>query len=621
MDPLTPSLKEAVVKSHVSFWRLIAQELGDRCHTSTDRDFKTVSVRFEREGDSFLTITLPAFGKDFERSLDLGQCDPSLFTGFARRGKLPIFLGGFMDLVFDRVSGSLLDTPDIDAIQAVRQLTLLFGKVLKPCSDAKVEAAMDRYVQCEKEVSEWDDHIRGELLEEFTLMSHLLFVDVFSDLDRKVYRGEIHPRHGPGATADRLTGNGKFDQAEWTTRMESIFPFGDYALPNWRFNYQLERVNFLEPGAERPVRVISVPKTQKTPRIIAIEPTCMQYMQQGLMAEFVNSLESDHVGDNNRPNVVQGMIGFSDQEPNQLLACKGSSDGSLATLDLSDASDRVSNLLVSCMFRERFPFLNWGVQATRSLKADVPGHGVLSLSKFASMGSALCFPIEAMVFLTCVMVGIQRSTGRRLTREDVSLLKGRVRVYGDDIVCPVEHVAAVMEALELFGAKVNHAKSFWTGRFRESCGREYYGGDDVSIVRVRRDFPDNRYDVPGVVSLVELRNQLYMAGLWRTAAQVDEAVVEVLPHYPTVKPTSPALGRHSVCTYEIHMYDLYGTHAPLVMGYAVKSMSPRSPISGEGALLKCLSKKGLLPFEDPRHLERQGRPDAVYLKRRYLSPF
>jgi hypothetical protein len=61
------------MKSPLFLWREVAQELGDWCRVSTVRDFKTVADRTKAEGDSFLTITLPNFGRDLDEALDLGQ--------------------------------------------------------------------------------------------------------------------------------------------------------------------------------------------------------------------------------------------------------------------------------------------------------------------------------------------------------------------------------------------------------------------------------------------------------------------------------------------------------------------------------------------------------------------
>ncbi len=615
------------MKSLMLLWQEVADELATRCSVSTARDLKTVTSRVEHEGVSFLTITLPAYAKDFERSLETGQISPDAFAGFERarsaRG-LPAFLSGFLEIVFDSRCGSLLMSSDfpttrqVEAIYAVRQLTLMFGKMLLDCAPRRIAAALEGYIDCEKEVHRTDEILSPQLLQELREMSVLLFRDVLAQMDNDVYSGNLVPRHGPGATADRLRGNTKFDQQEWTTRLEDYFPYGEFCLPNWRYHSRLRHVDFLEPGAERPVKVITVPKTLKTPRIIAVEPTCMQYTQQAIAMRLVEYLQSDPLlskgGDGG------GMIGFDDQVPNQRMAKEGSLSGKFATLDLSEASDRVSNLHVRTMLCEdRFPWLAGAVQACRSTSADVPGHGIIPLVKFASMGSALCFPVEAMVFTSIVFLGIQRAKGP-LTRRDIQSLARSVRVYGDDIIVPVEYTLSVIQELEAFGYKVNTRKSFWNGLFRESCGKEYYAGQDVSIVRCRRVPPASLTDVRELMSQVSLRNQFYMAGMWKTAAWLDQQLEKILPQYPTVKSDSNVLGRHTLLDYQVDRVSR-DTHSPLVKGYVENSKPPPSKVSGEGALLKWFLKQSEQPFADRNHLERSGRPDAVNIKLRWVSPF
>lgn len=317
----------------------------------------------------------------------------------------------------------------------------------------------------------------------------------------------------------------------------------------------------------------------------------------------------------------QGMIGFTDQTPNQWMAREGSNPSKgLATLDLSEASDRVSNLLVKHLFVEdRFPWISGAVQACRSLTADVPGHGIIPLAKFASMGSALCFPVEAMVFTTLILLGVQKAKGP-LSRSDIRQLSRSVRVYGDDLIVPTHYAHSVIQTLELYGFKVNMRKSFWNGLFRESCGKEYYAGEDVSIVKCRRVLPASLTDVREIVSLVSLRNQFYMAGMWKTAEFLDNRLENLLPHYPTVHPESPVLGRHSLLGYESTRQSKT-TQSPLVKGYVVSSKLPIRRCSGEGALLKWFLKRGEQPFADRNHLERSGRPDAVNIKLRWAQPF
>lgn len=601
------------MKSPIVLWKKIAEESAIRCHTSATMDIKNVQGRVKHEGLSYLTITLPQFGKDFQKALDQGVVAHDMFRGFSKHGGLPRFLGGFLERVFARNTGVLLSDPDIDSILAIRQLTLMFSKILLPCSDAREKDAMSEYVQCEREVKAFDNLLDSDSLLEFRRMSRLLFSPIFSQLDRKIYELDLRPKHGPGATADKLRGNAKYLQRVWPTRLEPYFPVGDYMFPNARyFNEHYDEITFLEPDAEVPVRVISVPKTMKTPRIIAVEPTAMQYAQQAVLEVMIEAIEGD--------SLLNRLLGFSDQKPNQFLAEMGSQSGNLATLDLSEASDRVSNLLVRELMHD-FPHLNGAVQASRSLKADVPGYGILPLSKFASMGSALCFPIEAMVFLCTVCLGIEKELNTRFTnRTHLMDSVGGVRIYGDDIVVPVDSVYSVVDSLEHFGARVGASKSFWIGKFRESCGKEYYDGFDVSIVKVRRLLPTTRKHVPEVISAVSLRNQLYEAGYWETVKWLDQYLVKILKYFPWVADSSSVLGRKSFLGYETQKM-CEKLHAPLVKGWVVSSRLPSDPLDGPGALLKWNLKRGDMPIADRNHLERAGRPRSVDIKPRWAQPF
>jgi hypothetical protein len=602
-------------------WKVIAEESAVRCCTSTTLDWKTVETRSKHEGFSFLTITLANFGKDFERCLDQGYVDPSAFHGFHRKQGLPRFLGGFLDQVFDRGSGVLLDDPNVEAIKEIRQLTLMYSKILLPCSDAREQAAYDGYIKSEQDVGIEDNRRSPIDLEAFRRVSHMLFGKMFLSIDREVYFNYTIPKHGPGATADRLRANAKYRQHTWPSRLEKWFPMELYLLPSPRYYEELAEIDILEPETEIPVRIISVPKTLKTPRIIGIEPTAMQYAQQSLLPLILEGIKDFHLG---------SFLGFDDQTPNQRMAKEGSRTGKLATLDLSEASDRVSNQLVRNLALSEGPTLQ-AIQACRSTKADVPGHGVIPLDKFASMGSALTFPIEAMVFLTIILIGIERSLSTQMTPELLSELRGSVRVYGDDILVPVEHVRSVIDTLELFGARVNRNKSFWNGKFRESCGREYYDGHDVSIVKVRRVLPSSRKHGLEVISMVAFRNLLYWEGYWSTCQWIDCKIRAMLKHFPVVEQTTQALGRESVLPYRAERVNAE-LHRPEIRAYVVRSRLPKSDLEGPGALLKwMLFKQGLRrdersahlpePVLDQHHLTRAGRADAVDIKLGWTTPY
>jgi hypothetical protein len=601
------------MKSLTSLWSVLASELASRCGTSTTKDLNTVLGRVENEGMSFLTITLPTFGKDFQYCLDQGLVSPKSFLSFRKTGScLPSFLRGFTELVFDSGTGILLDDPDVEAIYAIRQLTLIFSKMLLPCTPERERKAMSEYVQCDKEVDYADSILPDSAFAEFGRMGRLLFGRLFTAVDRDIYNLDIVPKHGPGATAERLTSNGKYLTRYWTNRLEKVFHVGDFLYPNCRYVSDCyDDVDFLEPDAELPSRVISVPKTQKTPRIIAIEPSTIQYVQQGILESVTRHTHS---------SFLNGFIGSDSQKPNQLLAQKGSRDGSLATLDLSEASDRVSSKLVKELLANNHLSRD-AIFACRSERASVPGQGIISLNKFASMGSALCFPIEAMVFLTIIFLAIEKEQGCRFTKErDFLPFLGQVRVYGDDLVVPVDCVHTVVDQLEYFGARVGRHKSFWTGRFRESCGKEYYMGSDVSIVKVRNNFPSQRQQVAETISVVSLRNQMYSSGCWKTAAWLDIRIRKILKYFPNVDPSSSALGRTSFLGYDTEKEHEY-LHTPLVKAHVVSPVSPRDLLDGPGAMLKFFLKRGPSPRFDGRHLERAGRPRTVRIKTRWVTPF
>nr|QDH89570.1 MAG: RNA-dependent RNA polymerase [Leviviridae sp.] len=635
------------MKSLMSLWSQLAEESASICCTSASRDINTVAVRVEHEGFSFLTITLPSLGKAVQKWLDQGEVTIHPSFRKDRRGRLPLFLGGFFSRVFDSSSGLLLDNPCTDSIRALRQLTLMFGKIELECSSARKLKSVIGYVECEQEVRLFDRELNERDLAEFVSVSNMLFGGIFTKVDRDIYHGVYSPKHGPGSTADGLKGNQKFNQSVWTERLEySGFAAGENLLPSWRFYDQLAGVDFLEPGAEVPVKVTLVPKTLKNPRVIAMEPTCMQYMQQAVLERLLVYLDND--------DFLSRVIGFDDQTPNQEFARIGSADNRTATLDLSDASDRVSNQLVRAM-TQRWPHLSGAVDATRSRRAELPNGEVIRLAKFASMGSALCFPFEAMVFTTLIFLGIQRSLNTSLTRSAMNNdWSGRVRVFGDDLIVPKDHVHSVVNVLEHFGARVGVDKSFWTGKFRESCGREYFNGHDVSITRVRQAFPTQRQDAKEVISLVSFRNQLYMSGYWKTVSWLDGILEKLLTHFPTIGPKSSLLGRVSFLAENVKAFSAARLHprlqSPVVKGFVVEAKPPKDFLDGTGALLKCLLKldsdgslrhsiacrpssipmdglaavPGALRERSPRvlgkHLERFGRPKSLSIKLGWRSP-
>lgn len=542
------------MKSLVRLAHVILQDAGMMCGTDTQRDYQTVVSRVEDEGLSFLTITLPDFCKAFERALEEKGVGNVMFPGFAkarksRRGvgshaRIPSFLRGIVCQVFDEETGLLLDEPSVTAIFAVRQVCLFFKKIELPCSHKRVRAAYKNFIKIEQEMP-------GE--ESVNERMKLLATDVFNHIFARVMGGmrvkslnySLIPKHGPGATAERISGNRKYEFLSWPERLNQSFPIDQFGVSNpyWLLDTELvNQIDWLSPEQESPVRVITVPKTMKSPRIIAIEPVCMQYAQQGVAISLTTEIESD--------KLLGGQINFSDQLVNRRKALESSKNGRYATIDLSEASDRVPLWLVEQLFRkDRVGHTSdensvvWDIiYACRSARANLPRTSGLTmpleLKKFASMGSALCFPVEAMVFYTLALCGVIQHA----QQADISQVNfvwkyykkyaREVFVYGDDIIVPVDAVQTVRTWLETFGLKVNEAKTFSKGNFRESCGMDAFGGHDVTPCYLRRKPPTNWHDANEIVSYVSLANQLYEKGLWLSAAHVRREVEDLLGPLP-----------------------------------------------------------------------------------------
>lgn len=606
----------------------VLRDCAVECHTDPSGDIKKMSSRIEEEGESFLTLTLPTIAEALERGLESGSLDLTTLTGFTCKRGLPLMLGGFLRQVFDS-DGRLLDKPSVGAIASIRQICLMWKKILLPCAPKRISDAFSTYVETDKEVPDLVDFRASSprLFEAIHYVSRVLWTDVLGDANEIAASRSSYPRHGPGATAERIRGNSKYLLRTWHDRLEEFFPFDQFGVPNpgWlSAEDSASDVTFLSPGAEPPVRVISVPKTMKGPRIIAIEPVCVQYTQQAMMSVIVSALEGH--------SLTGGRIGFSDQSVNQSLALRASKDKSLATLDLKEASDRVPLWGVELML-SGVPDLLGALLACRSTSADVPGHGLIHLRKFASMGSATCFPVEAMFFYTVIVAGRLLSRNGRWTPSMVRKLAKSVYVYGDDILVPVDQVEIVVDSLQATGLKVNTRKSFWTGKFRESCGMDAYDGHRVTPVYVRREPPTTIADAACIISWVSLANQLYLAGFWGSARYVREVVENILGPLPSVSQEAGCLGWHSCRnTVSVHGWDR-SLQRFAVRTYVTRTVWRNDPLSGMAALMKCLLQlenghSAISPVDvlfphgkDGEHLLRSVRSVALSTKRRWASPF
>jgi hypothetical protein len=149
------------------------------------------------------------------------------------------------------------------------------------------------------------------------------------------------------------------------------------------------------------------------------------------------------------------------------------------------------------------------------------------------MGNATTFPVQSLFFLAVALGSLAYVREKRVTTRLIrGLGSSEVRVFGDDIIVPDDCAGATISALTALGLKVNADKTFTTGRFRESCGVDAYGGEDVTTVSVL-DAP--MQGSPGsVVSSVDVHNNLCNKGYLWTAAFIQKtarcAGFNLIPH-------------------------------------------------------------------------------------------
>lgn len=201
-------------------------------------------------------------------------------------------------------------------------------------------------------------------------------------------------------------------------------------------------------------KITLVPKTAKVHRTIAVEPLLNGYVQKGV-DEFL------------RLRLLRYGIDLKDQSRNQRYAYYGSlpSSDPLASIDLSSASDSISVELARDILPPAwFAFLN----AIRS-PAYKLGNTVKRYEKFVSMGNGFCFPLETLIF-TSICVAVYKMHHRPLDS---------ISVYGDDILVRASLAPEVLKTLRLLGFRHNPDKTFLTGPFRESCGADWFLGEDV----------------------------------------------------------------------------------------------------------------------------------------------
>lgn len=315
--------------------------------------------------------------------------------------------------------------------------------------------------------------------------------------------------HGPGAV---------FEKAKLDEKSFNLFSidrvlgkwlgeWGLVALPHLTYDEATEGEGMPRPttwGPSARSRLTLVPKTYKGPRGVFVHPARYVFVQKGIdsaIKEFVRGHED-----------LFRIWNPEDQQQSQDAAFTGSFNGSWGTLDLKDASDRVTLQLICYLFH-RQDYL--ALASTRVDSVELPSGEILRLSMLSPMGDGKTFGVLSLVCIFISLAAIMRERGAvsgvRLTKHSfarsIQECSYYLRVFGDDVAVCSEYYEAVMKALPKAGLKVNATKSFVKGSFRESCGMDAYRGIDVTPLRLKVDVDDVLRD-EDLEGLIEMHNRI-----------------------------------------------------------------------------------------------------------------
>lgn len=215
-------------------------------------------------------------------------------------------------------------------------------------------------------------------------------------------------------------------------------------------------------------------KSQETARTINTEASLEMLLQKGaasiiedLLIKFYN------IDIKKQPKI------------NRMLARLGSLDGSIATIDLKDGSNRKPYELVKfVMPTQAFMTLD-RIRATcmsipKELVDDC-GRSVVKNYMFSTQGNGFTFALQTLLFAVLTEVSYQ-DMGLPVNCHDYP----HFSVFGDDIVVCKHAYYKVTKLLEFCGLTVNLDKSFNSGSFRESCGADFFKGHNIRGVYIKR---------------------------------------------------------------------------------------------------------------------------------------
>lgn len=308
-------------------------------------------------------------------------------------------------------------------------------------------------------------------------------------------------------------------------------------------------------------RFATVKKDSEKDRGICVEPLANVCWQLSAGLEIRRRLRSVGV-------VIDGTGPFEGQNLNRYLAYVGSLEGTLATADLSNASDTVAYMLVKIclgLCPDWFDLLC----TLRSPYTFFRGEWV-KLEKFSSMGNGFTFELETLLFYALT----------KALDED-----GCVVTYGDDIIYESRLSEDLKLMLTFCGFELNSKKSFHNGPFRESCGADYWQGEDV-----RPLFCGDAATPTEWFSFINTLSRVDEVHHWGLAPLVRRLTLEYIPKWARVYgPKGPDVSSRWIETEASALWKTRAVRIPTFLSHEGLKYCPFPRLPDDGGVSEILS--------------------------------
>ncbi len=501
-----------------------------------DRDLTRLLENTDKLSNFFYASEMPRIGHAFRHALEVSNLSPLSGVNHCKKGRgsvYPLLFNSLWKRVFS-ACGDILSDPDPKAIFFLQEFFFAFKKVEGVCSEQQSKDTIDEFFAQESRIRtpslQWnagdfcpsnDLHLcdannrssddptlelfpsKGRSLVDLRLPERCqLVADIIFGSFSGYNPEEWKCRHGPGAVSDKSRLGDKYAFRVWPLRLDSLFCYDAHATIGLD-----ESPDILD--HEHPAKLITVPKDSRGPRLIASEPSYLQYAQQSINSYLRDAIDT---------SAIARSVNFTDQTYSQEWAVKASLDKSMATVDLKSASDLLSLWMLERLARKNKTLLH-AIYATRS-RYVTDGRGrYTTLNKVAPMGNAYIFPLQTCIYIIAAIAALSISNGEStVSLRSIRKLAKEVRVFGDDIILPTRAYGYLVSLLTYMGMQVNTQKSFSEGHFREACGVDAYQGHNVTPVYIKA-IPDIE-SPESVVSSVTCVNNLYNRGLFSTAMEL-----------------------------------------------------------------------------------------------------